>query len=47
MHKNAIDLGAERRQVAQVLHADGAAADLVLISRANAALGRAKLVVAR
>ncbi len=43
VHEDAIDLGAERRRVAQVLHADGAAADLVLVGGADAAAGRADL----
>ena len=41
MHQQALDLGAERRQVGKVHEADGAAADLVLVGRADAALGGA------
>ena len=43
VHEDAVDLGAERRRVAQVLHADGAAADLVLVGGADAAAGGADL----
>ena len=43
VHEDAIDLVAERRRVAQILHADGAAADLVLVCRPDAAAGSADL----
>ena len=43
VHEDAVDLGAERRRVAQILHADGAAADLVLVGGADAAAGGADL----
>ncbi len=43
VHEDAIDLGTERRRVAQILHADGAAADLVLVGGADAATGGADL----
>ena len=41
MRQQPVDLGAERRQVGQIHEADGAAADLVLVGRADAALGGA------
>ena len=41
-----VDLGAERREIGEIMHADGAAADLVLIGGADAAPGRADLAVA-
>ena len=37
VHEDAVDLGAERVQVFQILHADGAPADLVLVGGADAA----------
>ena len=40
-------LGLRRRQVLEIHHADGAPADLVLIGRADAALGGADLAVSR
>ena len=40
MGEDALDLGFQARQVLQIHHADGAPADLVLIGRADAALGR-------
>ena len=43
MGEEPLDLGRESRLVLEVDHADGAAADLVLIGRADAALGRADL----
>ena len=43
VHEDAVDLGAERRRVAQILNADGAAADLVLVGGADAATGGADL----
>ena len=44
VHEDAVDLGPERGQVAQVLHADGAPADLVLVGGPDAAAGGADLV---
>src|SRR5437868_4886473 len=41
VRKQPVDLSAQRRQVLKIHESDGAAADLVLISRADAALGRA------
>ena len=41
MRQQAVDLGQKRRQVGEIHEADGAAADFVLIGRADAALGRA------
>src|SRR5581483_2639462 len=46
MGEDALDLGLERRQVLQVHDADRAPPDLVLIGRADAALGGADLAVA-
>ncbi len=43
MHEETVDLGAERRRVAQILGADGAPADFVLVGGADAATGRADL----
>ncbi len=43
--ENAIDLGAERVQVLQILDADRAAADLVFVSRTDATPGGADLAV--
>ena len=43
VHEDAIDLRPERRQVAQILHADGAAPDLVLVGGPDAAAGGADL----
>ena len=43
MGQEPLDLRAERRQIGQIGHADGAAADLVLVGRADAAAGRADL----
>ena len=47
MAEDALDLGLERRQVLEVHHPDGAPSDLVLIGRADAALGGADPAVAR
>ena len=44
VHEDAVDLGPERGQVAQILHADGAPADLVLVGGPDAAAGGADLV---
>ena len=44
--KQPLDLGGKRRRVGKVDDADGAAADLVLVGRADAALGGADLVLA-
>jgi hypothetical protein len=44
--KDALDLGLEARQILQIHDADGAAPDLVLIGRTDAALGGADLAVA-
>jgi hypothetical protein len=41
MGEDALDLGLEARQVLQIHHADRASADLVLIGRPDATLGRA------
>jgi hypothetical protein len=41
MRKQPVDLSPQRRQIRQIHEADGAAADLVLVGRADAALGRA------
>ena len=41
MGKDALDLGLEARQILQIHDADRAPADLVLIGRPDAALGRA------
>ena len=43
MHQQAIDLGAERAEILQVLRADRPAPDLVLVGRADAAPGGADL----
>ena len=43
MREQPLDLGLQDRRILQVDDADGAAADLVLIGRADAALGRADL----
>ena len=45
--EDALDLRLERRQILEVHHPDGAPADLVLVSRADAALGRADAPFAR
>ena len=44
--EQAVDLGAEVLQVAQILHTDGAAADLVLVGRTDAAPRGADLLAA-
>ena len=41
MRQQAVDLGQKRRQIAEIHEADGAAADLVFVSRADAAFGGA------
>ena len=46
MRQQALDLGLERARGSQILHADGAAADLVLVGRADAAAGGADLALA-
>ena len=46
VHQDAVDLGPQRAEVLEVLHADGAAADLVLVGRADAAPGGADLALA-
>ena len=46
VHQQAVDLGAQRAEVLQVLRADGAAPDLVLVGRADAAPGGADLALA-
>ncbi len=47
VHEDAVDLGTQRVEVLQILHADGAPAHLVLVGRADAAPGRADLARAR
>ncbi len=47
MHENAVDLRAQRVEVLEILHADGASAHLVLVGRADAPPGRADLALAR
>ncbi len=47
MGEDALDLRLERRQILEVHHPDGAPADLVLVGRTDAALGRADAPVAR
>ena len=43
MSQQTVDLGGQRIEIGEIHDADGAAADLVLIGRADAATGRADL----